>query len=55
MSDLEQDKKAKSKEAQRKWREKNKDYWKKYFADVKSGARTRKKRQPKQEQTTENV
>lgn len=39
-----EERKAKHREVMRKWREKNRDYWKKYNADVKSGARVRQKR-----------
>lgn len=34
----------KRKEYQKAWREKNKDYWKQYQADVKAGTRVRKSR-----------
>lgn len=39
-----EERKAKHKEVMKAWREKNRGYWKKYNADVKSGARVRKKR-----------
>lgn len=39
-----EERKAKQKAARQAWLAKNPDYFKKYQADVKSGARTRKKR-----------